>query len=82
MASWNIGLVHDLLSVSTEPLPEQIMAYCQSDPMKHISLKIHLNLEIDVQENVFESGFCKMPAILFWAQCVNSLRPSDAYMRQ
>ena len=38
-------------------------------------------MTLHFEENAFERS-CKMLVISFWSQCVNSLRPSDAYMRQ
>ena len=43
--------------------------------------KWNLNKKFE-QENAFENVVCEMVAILPWPQWVNSLKPSDAYMRQ
>ena len=42
-----------------------------------ILIEIHIIL---IQQNAFENVVCEMSAILSQPQCINSLRPSDAYM--
>ena len=36
------------------------------------------NSKISIKKNAFEKVVCKMAAIRYWPQCVNSLWPSDA----
>ena len=52
------------------------------DIQRQTSVKFEQN-EIElIQGNAFENVIYRMSPILFSAQGVNSLRPSDAYMRQ
>ena len=43
---------------------------------------VNRNSYIFIHENACENVACEMAAILSLPQCVNSLRPSDAYMRR
>ena len=43
-----------------------------------ILIEIHIFF---IQTNAFKNVFCDM-AIIYWSQRINSLRPSDAYVRQ
>ena len=43
-------------------------------------LNLNLNSKICIEENAFEYFVCKLSDILSQAPCVNSLRPSDAYI--
>ena len=47
-----------------------------------LGTKLNQNSYIFAQENAFEIVVWKMMAILSRPQCVNSLRPSDAYMHR
>ena len=42
---------------------------------------LNQNIPILIWENMLKNVICKMVSILSQPQCVNSLRPSDAYMR-
>ena len=47
-----------------------------------IQLIFNQNTTVCIQENEFEYVVCQISAILSQDQCINLLRPSDAYMRQ
>ena len=43
---------------------------------------LNQNSYIFIQENLFENVVWKMAAILSWTPCINTLRPSDAYIHR
>ena len=67
----------------TRLLFDRVLMYCQLVPLVQIFWKILFTMPACLFQIMhFNNIFCKWSAILFLLQCVNSLRPSDAYMRQ
>ena len=62
------------------PLFEPMIVCFQLDPKKNISVKRFGNSNIFIQENAYEDVVWSHDGN--FVSCVNSLRPSDAYMRQ
>ena len=62
--------------LGAKPLPETMLNHCQLEPEEHISIECDLNLKVLIQENAFEN-VCKMLAILFRPQCINSFPPGQ-----
>ena len=49
-------------------------------PKNRFQWNLNQKSQIFIQENLFENVVRKMAAILSWPPCVNTLRPSDAYI--
>ena len=64
-----------------KPLPEPVLTYCQFDSWGPISLKYERNSMIFILKNVLKIVVCQNGGHVVRERRVNSLRPSDAYMR-
>ena len=58
--------------IGVKPLSEPMLIYCKLNPLEQTSLKFELNALTFLEEIAFENVICKMSAILFWPQCVNT----------
>ena len=61
--------------------PEPMLTYYQLDHWEQISVKSESECKIFILENTFYNVASEMAAIFSKVWWVNSLRPSDAYMR-
>ena len=58
-----------------EPLPEQMLIYCQLDPWEQVSVKFNQNFCLSYKKMHFKMPSAKMAAILSRGRWVNILRP-------